>query len=281
DVPGVHSDDPKQNGCPPDRDNDGVVDTKDACPDTPGVPSDDPKLNGCPPDTDGDGIIDSLDACPREVGIKSDDPKLNGCPDPDRDKDGVKNDVDACPDEPGKPDPDPKKNGCPIAYVSEGQIKITQEVKFKTNSAAILPGKDSEDVLTAVQAILTKHADITKVRVEGHTDNVGKAAYNKTLSKNRATSVVTWLVKAGIDKSRLYAVGFGQEKPIADNSTAEGKAQNRRVEFHIESEGAAGSAATATPEATDKKATEKKPAEKKVDDKKATEKKPAEKKETK
>ncbi|MGH7329865.1 MAG: OmpA family protein, partial [Polyangiaceae bacterium] len=83
--------------------------------------------------------------------------------------------------------------------------------------------------------------DMNKVRVEGHTDNVGKPAFNKTLSKNRAQSVVTWLTKHGIDKTRLYAVGFGQEKPIADNSTADGKAENRRVEFHIEEQGTAGS----------------------------------------
>ena len=240
-VPGVKSDDPKKNGCPPDKDGDGIVDSQDACVDVPGVKTDDPKTNGCPPDTDGDGIIDAQDACPKEVGIKSDDPKLNGCPDPDRDKDGVTNDVDACPDEPGKPDPDPKKNGCPIAYVKDGEIKITQQVRFKSGSARIVAGPDSEGVLNAVDEILLKHPDITKVRVEGHTDNVGGAAANKTLSKNRAQSVVTWLVKHGVEKTRLYSVGFGQEKPIADNATEDGKAQNRRVEFHIEEEGTAGS----------------------------------------
>ena len=102
-------------------------------------------------------MLDKDDACPDVAGLKTDDPKTNGCPDPDRDKDGIPNDQDACPDEPGKPDPDPKKNGCPKAYVQAGQIKITDQVKFKTGSALILPGKDSEEVLGAVLTILVDH----------------------------------------------------------------------------------------------------------------------------
>jgi OOP family OmpA-OmpF porin len=167
--------------------------------------------------------------------VKTDDPKTNGCPpDPDRDKDGIPNDVDACPDEPGQPNPDPKKNGCPKAFVQEGQIKIVDQVKFKTGSAQILPTKDSQEVLEAVLAVLQKHPEITKVRVEGHTDNVGTPAFNKKLSFDRAASVVYWLVAHGIDSSRLSSAGFGLERPIAENTTPEGRRENRRVEFHIE-----------------------------------------------
>jgi outer membrane protein OmpA-like peptidoglycan-associated protein len=252
DVPGVKNDDPKKNGCPPDKDGDGIWDKDDACVDVPGVKSDDPKKNGCPPDTDGDGIIDTEDACPKEPGIKTNDPKTNGCPDTDRDKDGIPNDVDACPDEPGEKNDDPKKNGCPKAFVQGGEIKITDQVKFKTNSAEILPGKDSEEVLTAVAKVLKDKPEIKKVRVEGHTDNQGPAAYNKTLSANRAASVVKWLTKNGVEASRLTSAGFGQDKPIDSNTTEAGRKNNRRVEFHIDKD--AGDA-----KAPDKPADPKKP----------------------
>ncbi|MFO0678402.1 MAG: OmpA family protein [Polyangiaceae bacterium] len=237
DTPGVRTNDPKTNGCPPpppDRDGDGIWDKNDACPDVAGVTSDDPTKNGCPPDRDGDGVIDSEDACPDVKGLRTTDPKTNGCPDPDRDKDGILNEADACPDEPGKADPDPKKNGCPKAFVQAGQIKILDQVKFKTGSAAILPGKDSEDILTAVMDVLSKHPEIKGIRVEGHTDNVGAAAMNKKLSADRAKSVATWLTKHGFPADRITSAGFGMEKPIDDNKTPEGRKNNRRVEFHIE-----------------------------------------------
>jgi outer membrane protein OmpA-like peptidoglycan-associated protein len=235
DVPGVKTNDPKTNGCPPDKDGDGVYDADDACVDVPGVKTDDPKTNGCPPDKDGDGIPDSEDACPNEPGIRTDDPKTNGCPDTDRDKDGIVNAEDACPDEPGPRDPDPKRNGCPKAFIRAGKIEILDQVKFMTGSAKIVPGKDSDDILQAVFTILTQHPEIKKVRVEGHTDNKGSAALNKKLSKDRAASVVKWLVAHAIEPARLTSQGFGPERPIGDNKTEEGRKQNRRVEFHIES----------------------------------------------
>jgi outer membrane protein OmpA-like peptidoglycan-associated protein len=242
DVAGIKTDDPKTNGCPPDRDKDGIIDDEDACPDVVGVKTDDPKTNGCPSDRDKDGIVDDVDACPDTPGLKTDDPKTNGCPDPDRDKDGIANDADACPDVAGPTNADPKKNGCPQAYIAAGQIKIRDQVKFATGSAAIVPGKDSQDVLDAVQKILTAHSEIAKLRVEGHTDNVGAAAMNRTLSQHRAESVMKWLVKHGIDAARLTAEGFGPDKPIDDNTTDEGRRNNRRVEFHLVDDGATHSA---------------------------------------
>jgi len=246
DVKGVRNDDPAKNGCPAeppaDRDHDGILDRDDACPDVPGVRSDDPAKNGCPPppppeapkDGDGDGVLDVDDACPAEPGLKTTDPKTNGCPDPDRDQDGIPNVTDACPDEPGPQDPDPKRNGCPKAFVKDGQIRILDQVKFKTNSADILPGKESEDVLQAVLAVLIAHPEIKKVRIEGHTDNRGAAALNKKLSGSRAASVVSWLTSHQIDKARLSSEGFGADRPISENTTEEGRQNNRRVEFHIE-----------------------------------------------
>jgi OOP family OmpA-OmpF porin len=236
DEPGIKTDDPATNGCPPpppDRDHDGVPDADDACPDVPGVRTNDPKTNGCPPDSDHDGIIDAEDACPDVPGVRTDDPKTNGCPppDPDRDKDGILNEVDACPDTPGEPNPDPKKNGCPKAAVVAGQIKILDQVKFKFGSAEILP--ESDGILGAVKRILDDHPEIKKVSVEGHTDNQGSAAFNKTLSGKRAASVVKWLVSHGIDAARLTSIGYGLTHPMDTNATEDGRKNNRRVEFHI------------------------------------------------
>jgi OmpA-OmpF porin, OOP family len=216
---------------PRDRDGDGVPDASDACPDEPGSATTNPKTNGCPvvPDRDGDGIPDADDACPDIAGTKSGDPHTNGCP--DRDGDGVYDVEDACPEQPGPRNPDRSRNGCPVARVERGQIRILEQVKFKTGSAKIL--QESDPVLQAVAKILVDHAEIKKVRVEGHTDNRGGAARNRTLSQQRAAAVVRWLVEHGIDGGRLTSQGFGPSRPIATNKTDEGRQENRRVELHI------------------------------------------------
>jgi outer membrane protein OmpA-like peptidoglycan-associated protein len=241
DEPGRRTRDPETNGCPrrlppppppSDRDKDEIIDAVDACPDTPGVPSDDPKLNGCPPiaDRDKDTIPDGEDACPDTPGVKTDNPKTNGCA--DRDKDTIFDPEDACPDAAGPADPDPKKNGCPAARVERGQIRIVDQVKFKTGSAVILP--ESDVILDAVKKILDENPEMAKkVRIEGHTDNRGGAAYNKKLSQKRAAAVMKWLTSRGIDRSRLTSEGYGFSRPIATNKTEEGRQENRRVEFHI------------------------------------------------
>ncbi|MDP9034969.1 MAG: OmpA family protein [Myxococcota bacterium] len=230
DVPGVKTADPKTNGCPADRDGDGVPDTEDACPDVPGVKTADPKTNGCPADRDGDGVPDAEDACPDVAGVKTADRKTNGCP-ADRDGDGVPDTEDACPDVPGPRNADPKKNGCPLVRIEAGQVKILEQIKFKFNSADIV---DSQPLIDAVASTLKDHPEIKHLRVEGHTDNVGSPVYNKELSRRRAASVEKALVAAGVAKQRLSSNGFGLERPSSDNSTEEGRAANRRVEFHIE-----------------------------------------------
>jgi outer membrane protein OmpA-like peptidoglycan-associated protein len=230
DAPGAPSDEPKRNGCP-DRDEDKIIDPEDACPAIAGIPSADPKANGCP-DVDGDGIIDSADACPTQPGIQTDDPKTNGCPPPkDSDGDGILDGRDACPNAAGPADPDSKKNGCPVARVEQGQIRIREQVQFAYNSAQIL--KASDFILEAVLKIFHDNVNTQAVSVQGHTDSKGGDAYNKQLSRRRAQAVVAWLVRHGIDKQRLQAEGFGEERPIDTNDTDEGRANNRRVEFHI------------------------------------------------
>ncbi len=247
-VAGSANDDPRKNGCPADKDGDGVLDKDDACIDAVGLKTSDPKTNGCPADKDGDGIFDKDDACVDVKGIASDKAQFNGCP-VDIDADSIQNDKDACPREAGKANADPAKNGCPTAYVSGGVINILEQVKFKTASAEILAGKDTEDVLQAVLGVLTSHPEIKKLNVEGHTDNKGAAAMNKTLSANRAASVVKWLVGHGIDAARLASAGYGPERPLADNKTEDGRRQNRRVEFHIVTEGGGTTTTISTPTA--------------------------------
>jgi hypothetical protein len=84
-----------------------------------------------------------------------------------------------------------------------------------------------------VKTVLTSHPEIKKIRIEGHTDNVGRPEYNKTLSDKRANSVMKWLTDHGVAKDRLIAKGYGQEQPIDKNDTDAGRANNRRVAFTI------------------------------------------------
>jgi outer membrane protein OmpA-like peptidoglycan-associated protein len=84
-----------------------------------------------------------------------------------------------------------------------------------------------------VAKLILEHPELKKIRVEGHTDNVGSAPYNKDLSERRAASVVRYLAEKGVPRARLDAAGYGFERPVASNATALGRAKNRRVEFRI------------------------------------------------
>jgi OOP family OmpA-OmpF porin len=280
-TPGVRTNDPKTNGCPPappDRDHDGVMDSDDLCPDDPVGDHPDPKRPGCPAkDSDGDGVYDYEDLCvdtpagahpdPAKKGCPAIDsdgdgvfdyedkcpqvpagahpetsPDKLGCPKPDRDHDTVPDEVDACPDKPGAPSSDPKKNGCPgLIEVRNGVIVIFQPVFFATNKDTIL--KKSFPVLNAVADALKVEPEIKKVMIEGHTDNKGKASKNMELSDRRARSVMNYMINKGIASERLDAQGYGDSKPVASNKTSKGRAANRRVEFHIVDPAQAGSLA--------------------------------------
>jgi OOP family OmpA-OmpF porin len=227
--------DPNRLGCPMgDRDSDGVLDADDQCPDVPKGEKPDPNRTGCPAgDRDGDAVVDHEDQCPDVHKGPKPDPNRLGCPYGDRDKDTVIDPEDACPDQPGAPHPDPKKNGCPgLVMVQDGQIKILQPVFFATNKDVIL--QKSYPVLQSVADALKVTKEIKKVAIEGHTDNRGKAEYNRALSDRRAKSVMKWLVTTGgIEESRLEAKGYGPDRPIADNKTPKGREKNRRVDFVI------------------------------------------------
>ncbi len=112
-----------------------------------------------------------------------------------------------------------------------GKIEILEKVQFETASATLL--SDSTSLLDEVASTLREHPEISKVRVEGHTDSDGARDYNLGLSRDRAASVMDYLVNQGVESTRLTAEGYGPDQPIADNDTAEGKEKNRRVEFTI------------------------------------------------
>jgi OmpA-OmpF porin, OOP family len=101
-------------------------------------------------------------------------------------------------------------------------------IHFETGGSMIMP--DSMHVLGEVAQMLQQNPNI-KVSVEGHTDNVGVAVHNQELSETRAQTVMAWLTAHGVAGPRLNAKGWGQSKPVADNSSEEGRAKNRRVEF--------------------------------------------------
>jgi outer membrane protein OmpA-like peptidoglycan-associated protein len=101
-------------------------------------------------------------------------------------------------------------------------------INFETGKAAITA--DSAKALDEVVKLFQQSAGL-KLRVEGHTDNVGKSKENVELSKKRAASVKEWLVQHGVEAVRLTTDGFGDKKPVADNKTDEGRAKNRRVEL--------------------------------------------------
>ncbi|MBX3257551.1 MAG: OmpA family protein [Chitinophagaceae bacterium] len=209
------------NGCP-DTDGDGIPDKDDKCPDVKGLA----KYNGCPiPDTDGDGINDEEDKCPNEAGVA----KYNGCPIPDTDGDGVNDEEDKCPALAG-----PASNqGCPeIKEEVKKRIDVAaKNVFFATGSSKLLA--KSNKSLDEVAKILNEDPNL-KLDIEGHTDNTGKPDKNQVLSEARAKAVLDYLTtKGGIDPDRLVSAGFGQDQPIADNKTAAGRAQNRRVDLKL------------------------------------------------
>ncbi len=124
---------------------------------------------------------------------------------------------------------EPKKPKIKIFKMKGDEIELPGPVVFETGSDVIRP--ESDPVLQIVHDYMDQEKDITKLRIEGHTDADGDDKANLDLSKRRAMSVSRWLVGKGTECKRLVAVGFGETKPIASNDTAEGKAQNRRTAF--------------------------------------------------
>jgi len=206
----------KFGGCP-DSDGDGVQDSKDACPSVAGLA----KLGGCP-DSDGDGVQDNKDGCPTKKGLA----QFNGCP--DTDNDGIQDSKDKCPTTAGVA----ANNGCP--QVKEEEKKILEfakrGVKFRTGKNDLTTA--SYQILDDVAQILVNNPDY-RLKISGYTDSKGKDATNLALSQKRAKACFDYITKKGVAPTRMTHEGYGEANPIADNATATGRSQNRRVEFEI------------------------------------------------
>ena len=248
-----------QKGCELDSDGDGVFDSRDLCPNTPlGV-----KVNqkGCELDSDSDGVFDSRDLCPfTPLGTKVD---ADGCTvrvdgnkvivPVDSDQDGVPDDKDACPSTPLGIRVD--ERGCELDSDNDGVVdskdlcpgsKLGDKVNLsgcKVNETIVLKGVHfvtgsdhlfpySTAILDAVAGTLHQNPE-TVVEIAGHTDNMSDADFNKKLSERRAQSVVNYLVSKGVPASNLKPSGYGEDRPVATNSTPAGRTKNRRVELRI------------------------------------------------
>jgi outer membrane protein OmpA-like peptidoglycan-associated protein len=181
-------------------------------------------------DSDHDGVVDKDDRAPDEPedqdGFQDDD----GKPEPDNDEDGIPDEQDECPELAG----DRAHDGCPArtyVKIEEGRVYIFGKVQFRTGSADI--DKRSEPLLDQIGQALNANPDVKHVVIEGHTDNVGGAQLNLRLSQERADKVKQALIDRGVDGDRLTAKGFGENGPLAPNSSAAGRAKNRRVDFVI------------------------------------------------
>ena len=205
-------------GCPwKDTDNDGVLDHNDNCPEAHGLA----EFDGCP-DTDGDGIMDKEDRCPNEAGSLEN----KGCPDTDGDT--LVDLDDECPNVAGPV----SNNGCPeVTQEVQKQLNdYARTILFDTGKATIKT--ESVSVMVDIIQILNEYPN-AKFTVEGHTDSVGSSESNQKLSEARANAVLNLLINEGISSTRLTAIGFGEDKPIATNDTANGRKQNRRVEINL------------------------------------------------
>ena len=205
-------------GCPGgDRDSDGVPDNVDRCPNQPGLIA----LGGCP-DNDGDGIANLDDKCPNDPGPKV----YNGCP--DTDGDGLDDSIDKCPRSAGSV----STNGCPEITVKDKEtLNIAMRaLEFDTGRATIK--SSSYSVMIQIADIMNRYPDYN-LSISGHTDNIGKESTNQKLSEQRAKACYNFLVKNGIKSNRLSSQGFGESRPIADNTLLKGRSLNRRVEFNL------------------------------------------------
>ena len=210
-----------------DSDRDGVADPADRCPET--LAGKQVDSTGCipePPDLDKDGILDGADLCPGSPAGEQVSP--TGCPVRlDSDADRVHDGLDLCPNTPRGETVN--ENGCTIIFQKQARTVILRGVTFQTGRATLTP--EARDVLRDIAAQLVENPQY-RVQISGHTDNTGRRATNLRLSTARARTVETFLEANGVPRTQVRSKGFGSTVPIAPNTTAAGRAQNRRVELH-------------------------------------------------
>ena len=226
----------------PDNDEDGILDRLDKAPNKPEDLDGFQDLDGVPdPDNDGDGILDKNDNCPNTKEDMDGFEDNDGCPEYDNDNDSIPDSLDQCPNWPedfngymdhdgcpdNKPESPPVKKTEPPPYNISENIML-KGVNFASNSSQLTI--DSYSVLNEIIKVLLKFPAI-EIELCGYTDSLGDWNYNQQLSKKRAQAVKQYLINKGIAYFRIKAVGFGEENPIAPNTTKTGRAANRRIEF--------------------------------------------------
>jgi outer membrane protein OmpA-like peptidoglycan-associated protein len=217
----------------PDNDGDGVPDVDDKAPmdpeDQDGFEDNDGKPD---PDNDGDGILDGKDKAPNDPEDMDGFEDEDGVPDPDNDGDGIADKDDKCPNQPETVNGYDDEDGCPDTKpeiaVAKGAAIVLDGINFASGSSNVTSG--SKSTLDKVVNTMRSNPEL-EIEIRGYTDNTGSLAGNKNLSQKRAESVRQYLIENGIDGTRVKAVGYGPENPIAPNNTREGRAKNRRIEF--------------------------------------------------
>jgi len=175
-------------------------------------------------DVDSDGVLDRDDDCVDQAG----DAKNKGCPWPDKDNDGVPDDKDNCPEEVGTQE----NNGCPIvpSKFTEFIESDKNNILFTVSSSQL--DSDAKFTLNSVKTLLDFYTK-TSITIEGYASTDGSTAYNQKLSEERAMEIKNYLVSNNIAPERLSIIGYGESRPIANNSTPDGRAKNRRAQIKI------------------------------------------------
>jgi outer membrane protein OmpA-like peptidoglycan-associated protein len=219
------------NGCPDtDNDNDGIPDSLDNCRDISEDKDGFMDNDGCPDiDNDNDGIPDSIDKCITIPEDKDSFDDADGCPDIDNDTDGTPDSIDQCPDSVGMTGND----GCPKTNMKGKEIQfgrlILPGVHFVEETTELTEGS-----LVDLDRLFHSLSDWPEVHIEiqAHVDNSITTQKALKLSQKRAMAVSDYLIKKGIARSRLKAIGKGDSTPIADNETIEGRILNNRIEIY-------------------------------------------------
>jgi large repetitive protein len=219
-----------------DTDGDGIPDDVDQCPTEPEDKDGFDDEDGCPDlDNDGDGIPDAQDKCPNDPEDKDGFQDDDGCPDLDNDGDGIPDALDKCPNEPETFNGVDDTDGCPDSggqvTIAGGKIELPENINFDTGSERIA-GR-SESLMDRIAEKVKANPQVKRIRIEGHTDDVGGGKKNMELSQARAEAVRNFLIKKGVEPDRLQAVGYGDTRPLDKRKTADARAKNRRVEFII------------------------------------------------
>ncbi len=220
---------------PSDRDEDGILDADDHCPDDPedidGFEDDD----GCPdPDNDEDSILDVDDECPMEPEDLDEYRDEDGCPEYDNDGDEILDVDDECPNHPEIVNGVDDEDGCPdeglISMVND-RIVLENEIFFAFDRAFIR--RRAYRHLDAIIELWQQHPEWERVRIEGHTDDRGTDEYNMGLSQRRADNVRQALIDRGMPPEMLEAEGYGARRLITRGDSEASMQRNRRVEFVV------------------------------------------------